>query len=170
MRTSLRMLAVGAVLAAAPVLTACGQGEVSAARDDGDRDYRAMQPKQVCQLLTAEEAAQIMKPLTTDRLTPSGEQHNSLPACNYGAGDGAKYLMLSIHQSSALGEDDDAEKVSVAGKQALQMRPFTGCSVAIPLEKQLYLLAIVESWESGDEESCTAATEALAKAYPRLTG
>lgn len=165
MRT-LRLLTMGGLLAA---LAACGQGSDVATGEGGDKDYLSMKPEEVCKLLTVDEASQAMKPITTDELTASGEQQNSLPACRYGAGEGKAYLLLSIHQSSAMGGDEDAEKVTVAGKEALQTRPSTGCSVAVPLDDQHYLLAIAESWKSDDEESCQAATEALEKAYPRLS-
>ncbi|MGH3431673.1 MAG: DUF3558 family protein [Thermocrispum sp.] len=167
MKSALRCLMLGGLLAA---VVACDDGAQDPGGPGAGGDYLALTPEQVCELLSVDEATKLMRPITEDKLTMKGEDGNS-PGCRYGAGEGKAYLNVKILQSSMMGKDeeDGDEKVTVAGQEAVQMRPSSGCSVAITLEPELFLVAIAESWESGDEESCAAARGALDKAYPRLS-
>lgn len=146
----------------AVVLTACG--------DDAEPvDYKAMTPDEVCELVTVDEARELMKGITDEPVAAKNDTKpgvsGDLPACRYESGEGNPYLQVSIYQSSGVGGD----KITVAGQDARRQRPDDhSCSVSIPLEERLSLLAIVESWDPR-EESCTPASQALEKAFPRLS-
>lgn len=150
-----RFLLVCGLLA---VLTACGQ--------DAD-DYRSMSPEDVCGLLTADEARGMMAKISDDPIDPAGEMMGQLPGCRYGSEDGKPYLTVSIHQSSQV-KAGEKEKVTVAGQDALEEDSDGSCSVFVPLEEPLYLLAIAESWDPA-KDACPVARAAAEKAYPRLT-
>jgi hypothetical protein len=150
------------------VLTACG--------DDGDTgsgagggDFREKTPKEICGLVTVAEARDLMKDLADedDPIDPAEETSVSLPACRYGSEDGKPYLRVSIQQTSKAGGDDPT-RTTVAGQEALQQSSDGSCSVFVPLEDNLYLLAIAESWNP-EKDACPAARGAVEKAYPRLT-
>ncbi|MGH3756922.1 hypothetical protein [Actinophytocola sp.] len=147
----------------AAFLAACGDDT-----DAGAADYREMSPDEVCELVTVDEARDLMTDITDESLTPTKETSVGLPACRYGSGEGKPYLKVSIHQSSQLEVGGDVVATTVAGQEVLQEDTGGSCSVSVPLDEVLYLLAIVESWDP-DKDTCPVARDAIAKASPRLT-
>jgi len=149
----------------AAVLVACGSDD-----DAGDaKDYRETTAAEVCDLMTVDEARDLMKDFTDESLTATEETSVGLPACRYGSGDGKPFLRVSVHQSSRLKAGGDVVATTVAGQQALQEDQDRSCSVFVPLSDNLYLLVIVESWDPAND-TCPVAREAAGKAFPKLTG
>lgn len=126
-----------------------------------------MTPAQVCALLPVDKARDLMKDVTDEKLTAAEETSVKLPACRYGSREGKPYLRVSIHQTSQLKEGGDVTTATVAGQKALQEGSDGSCSVFIPLDDNLYLLAIAESWDA-DKDTCPIARDALETAYPKL--